>query len=139
MDGEQMREVVGGINWVWYHTDTREEAETWFKELTGSEPVTRTPAGAHDDKYPSLEQGGLRSSFLLQPRLSLSRTAWWLPTSWPPASVVQERAATAKTRYSLGSAELSPAAKTRLWLAKTAQRPLKRGAATVVQRPRPRG
>ena len=59
MDGEQMREVVGGINWVWYYTDTREEAETWFKELTGSEPrpgtivepVTRTPSGAYDDKY----------------------------------------------------------------------------------------
>ena len=59
MEEKAMREVVGGINWVWYHTDTREEAEAWFRELTGSdpgpgtivEPVTREPAGKHDDKY----------------------------------------------------------------------------------------
>jgi hypothetical protein len=59
MEDKKAREVVGGINWVWYHTDTREEAEAWFKELTGSEPtpgtvvgpVTREPAGKHDDKY----------------------------------------------------------------------------------------
>ena len=53
------REIRGGINWVWYYTDTREDAEAWFRELTGSdpglrtivEPATREPAGEHDDKY----------------------------------------------------------------------------------------
>lgn len=54
-----MRYVAGGINWIWYHTDTREEAVEWYKELTGVEPedycivnlVTRTPSAEHDYKY----------------------------------------------------------------------------------------
>jgi hypothetical protein len=54
-----MRQVDPGINWIWYHTTTKEEAKEWFKELTGKEatdydivdPVVRTPAGKNDDKY----------------------------------------------------------------------------------------
>lgn len=57
--GKAMREISGGINWVWYYTGTREDAEAWFRELTGSDPgprtivgpITRDPAGEHDDKY----------------------------------------------------------------------------------------
>lgn len=33
------RTVDGGINWIWYHTDTKEDAEKWFEELTGRKPV----------------------------------------------------------------------------------------------------
>lgn len=33
-----MRRVDPGINWIWYMTDTREEAIKWYKELTGVEP-----------------------------------------------------------------------------------------------------
>lgn len=29
------RAIVPGINWVWYYTDTREDAFAWFAELTG--------------------------------------------------------------------------------------------------------
>lgn len=54
------RKIEGGINWIWYYTDTREDAEEWFKELTGAEPqepctiinpVVRKPAGKYDNKY----------------------------------------------------------------------------------------
>ena len=33
-----MRRVVPGINWMWYYTDTREEGEKWYEELTGIIP-----------------------------------------------------------------------------------------------------
>ena len=33
-----MRRVEPGINWVWYHTNTREEGEKWYEELTGVTP-----------------------------------------------------------------------------------------------------
>lgn len=54
-----MREKVVGINWIWYHTDTKEDAINWFTELTGVkpydftivEPVTRSPKGEHDHLY----------------------------------------------------------------------------------------
>lgn len=53
-----MRYVGGGINWIWYHTDTYEEAVEWFKELTGAEPQSwtivepnPTRGGKFDDKY----------------------------------------------------------------------------------------
>lgn len=54
-----MRTVVGGINWIWYYGDTEEEAIAYFKELTGTEPgynmivepVERTPAAEHDEKW----------------------------------------------------------------------------------------
>lgn len=33
-----MRKCEHGINWDWYYADTKEEAEEWFEELTGSKP-----------------------------------------------------------------------------------------------------
>lgn len=33
-----MRNQEYGINWNWYYADTKEEAEEWFEELTGSKP-----------------------------------------------------------------------------------------------------
>lgn len=50
---------VGGINWMQYHTYTREEAEKWFEELTGTKPaadtigspIKRTPAGEYDHMF----------------------------------------------------------------------------------------
>lgn len=33
-----MRRVGGGINWIWYVTDTEEDAIKWYIELTGKEP-----------------------------------------------------------------------------------------------------
>lgn len=33
-----MRREEPGINWIWYMTDTKEEAEKWYKELTGKDP-----------------------------------------------------------------------------------------------------
>lgn len=55
----QHRKTVAGINWVWYYTDTEEDAIAYFKELTGKEPscgtlvapVVRTPAAENDDKW----------------------------------------------------------------------------------------
>lgn len=32
-----MRRIEFGINWVFYHTDTREDAREWFKELKGKD------------------------------------------------------------------------------------------------------
>lgn len=55
-----MRYTVPGINWIWYHTDTKEEAEKWFEELTGAKPkydwiiqapVVRDSPGEYDDKW----------------------------------------------------------------------------------------
>lgn len=54
-----MRYLGYGINWQWYHTDTREEAVMWFEELTGKKPedgqickpVDRDRPGKFDDKY----------------------------------------------------------------------------------------
>lgn len=34
-----MRKIKPGINWIWYHSDTKEEAEKWYKELTGNKEV----------------------------------------------------------------------------------------------------
>lgn len=50
---------VVGINWVWYYTDTKQEAIDGFKELTGVEPpayvivepVKREPADKYDHMY----------------------------------------------------------------------------------------
>lgn len=33
-----MRRVEPGINWVWYYTDTKEEGEKWYEELTDVKP-----------------------------------------------------------------------------------------------------
>ena len=33
-----MRRIKGGINWVFYNTDTYEDACAWFTELTGVSP-----------------------------------------------------------------------------------------------------
>ena len=33
-----MRKEVSGINWIWYMTDTIEEAVKWYIELTGEKP-----------------------------------------------------------------------------------------------------
>ena len=33
-----MREIKPGIKWIWYCTDTKQDAELWFEELTGYKP-----------------------------------------------------------------------------------------------------
>ena len=33
-----MRKTEYGINWIWYMTDTIEEAVKWYTELTGEKP-----------------------------------------------------------------------------------------------------
>ena len=33
-----MRRVESGINWVWYHTDTKKKKKKWYEELTGIKP-----------------------------------------------------------------------------------------------------
>lgn len=35
-----MRRIDGGINWVFYTTDTYEDAVAWFIELRGVEPYS---------------------------------------------------------------------------------------------------
>lgn len=37
-----MRKKESGINYIFYNTDTKKEAEKWYKELTGRAPE-------HDD------------------------------------------------------------------------------------------
>lgn len=52
-----MRYTAPGINWIWYYADTKEEAEDYFKELTGKEPESWTicdpirNGSKYDDKY----------------------------------------------------------------------------------------
>lgn len=54
------RIIDSGINWVWFYTDSREDAEKWFEEITGeepyydwviSDPVIRDNPGRYDDMY----------------------------------------------------------------------------------------
>lgn len=48
------RTVESGINWVWYITDTRDDAFAWFAELTGK-PIKPeyewVVCNTHDGRY----------------------------------------------------------------------------------------
>lgn len=46
-----MRKVQGGINWIWYITDTKEDAIAWFTELTGAEPYDWVVCDMRDGTY----------------------------------------------------------------------------------------
>ncbi len=52
-----MRSMQFGINWIWYYTDTEEEALTYYVELMGRKPK-------YDDEI-SYDSTGKRWAFRL--------------------------------------------------------------------------
>ena len=38
MSKQGIRKIEYGINWIWYYTDTMQEAIEWWCELVGKEP-----------------------------------------------------------------------------------------------------
>lgn len=46
-----MRRITSGINWIFYHADTLEDAVAWFIELKGVEPYASTIWEDRDGTY----------------------------------------------------------------------------------------